>query len=98
MYSDPGWGGIRVECRKDCGACCIAPSITSALPGAPDGKPAGMVCPHLDHDKRCLLFGDPVRPYFCASLQPSADMCGNNREEALSLITAMEDATNPASP
>ena len=27
-----------------CGACCIAPSISSAIPGMPDGKPAGVRC------------------------------------------------------
>ncbi|MGD9940377.1 MAG: YkgJ family cysteine cluster protein [Clostridia bacterium] len=86
-----------MECRKNCGACCFAPSITSALPGSPDGKPEGVACPHLDQDLRCLLFGYPERPDFCTSLQPSADMCGKSREEALSLITAMEKATKPAS-
>ena len=86
-----------MECREKCGACCIAPSITSALPGAPDGKPAGTACPHLSSDMLCQLFGDPERPEFCTTLQPSADLCGKNRDEALSLITAMEDATKPAS-
>ena len=30
-----------MECRTDCGACCIAPSISSPIPGMPQGKPAG---------------------------------------------------------
>ncbi|MBF7801077.1 YkgJ family cysteine cluster protein, partial [Klebsiella pneumoniae] len=29
-----------MECRTDCGACCIAPSISSPIPGMPQGKPA----------------------------------------------------------
>jgi hypothetical protein len=29
-------------CRPDCGACCIAPSISSPIPGMPHGKPAGV--------------------------------------------------------
>ncbi|MGU7695722.1 YkgJ family cysteine cluster protein, partial [Escherichia coli] len=29
-----------MECRPDCGACCTAPSISSPIPGMPDGKPA----------------------------------------------------------
>jgi hypothetical protein len=29
-------------CRPGCGACCIAPSITSPIPGMPDGKPSVM--------------------------------------------------------
>ncbi|MBV6674737.1 YkgJ family cysteine cluster protein, partial [Klebsiella pneumoniae] len=24
-----------MECRTDCGACCIAPSISSPIPGMP---------------------------------------------------------------
>ncbi|MFS9540720.1 YkgJ family cysteine cluster protein, partial [Klebsiella pneumoniae] len=26
-----------MECRTDCGACCIAPSISSPIPGMPQG-------------------------------------------------------------
>ena len=40
-------------CRPGCGACCIAPSITSAIPGMPLGKPAGVRCVQLDDDNRC---------------------------------------------
>ncbi|NYZ53719.1 YkgJ family cysteine cluster protein, partial [Escherichia coli] len=29
-----------MECRPGCGACCTAPSISSPIPGMPDGKPA----------------------------------------------------------
>ncbi|MGO2368564.1 MAG: YkgJ family cysteine cluster protein, partial [Serratia sp. (in: enterobacteria)] len=29
-----------MDCRADCGACCIAPSISSPIPGMPNGKPA----------------------------------------------------------
>ncbi|MDR8085529.1 YkgJ family cysteine cluster protein, partial [Acinetobacter baumannii] len=27
------------QCRPHCGACCTAPSITSPIPGMPNGKP-----------------------------------------------------------
>jgi Fe-S-cluster containining protein len=27
-----------LACRSGCGACCIAPSISSAIPGMPQGK------------------------------------------------------------
>ena len=37
-----------MECRKGCGACCIAPSISSPLPGLPFGKMPGDRCPHLN--------------------------------------------------
>ena len=42
-----------------CGACCIAPSITSPIPGMPHGKPAGIPCVQLDEDFGCRLFGKP---------------------------------------
>lgn len=85
-----------MECREGCGACCIALSITSALPGAPDGKPAGMVCPHLSSDKRCRIYDDPGRPQVCASLKPSPDLCGASFEEAMALIATMEIETTPS--
>lgn len=27
-----------LDCRSGCGACCIAPSISSPIPGMPDGN------------------------------------------------------------
>lgn len=84
-----------MDCRPGCAACCIAPSITSPLPGMPQGKPAGVPCVQLDADGRCRLFGRPERPAFCASLQPAPDMCGEDREHALRLLGALEQATRP---
>ena len=84
-----------VNCRSGCGACCIAPSITSAIPGMPHGKPAGMPCVQLDDAYRCRIFGQPERPAFCASLRPHDDMCGVAREQALALLGAMEQRTRP---
>lgn len=84
-----------MDCRPHCGACCIAPSITSPIPGMPDGKPAGVACIQLDGDLRCRLFGQPGRPACCSGLQPSAEMCGTSREAALRWITALERATAP---
>lgn len=83
-----------MPCRSDCGACCIAPSITSPIPGMPHGKPAGMPCVQLDGDYRCMLFGHPERPAFCASLRPSADMCGADRDQAMQLLDWLERATS----
>jgi len=57
-----------MDCRIGCGACCIAPSISSPIPGMPQGKPAGMRCAQLSADNRCRLFGHPDRPACCASL------------------------------
>jgi hypothetical protein len=84
-----------MNCRSQCGACCIAPSITSPIPGMPEGKPAGVRCVQLRDDMRCALFGDPRRPSFCASLQPSVEMCGARREEALSFLNRLERMTQP---
>jgi len=85
-----------MECRPGCGACCIAPSITSPIPGMPHGKPAGIPCVQLLPDFRCALFGKPDRPAVCASLRPTETMCGATRDEALSLLAALEHATSPA--
>lgn len=84
-----------MDCRPHCGACCIAPSITSPIPGMPHGKPAGIPCVQLLPDCRCALFGRPERPAFCASLRPSDEMCGAGREEALQFLGALERRTKP---
>jgi len=65
------------------------------MPGLPNGKPAGMPCPHLDEALRCRLFGLPARPTVCGSLPPSAEMCGDNREHALHFLERLEKATRP---
>lgn len=85
-----------VACRDGCGACCIAPSITSPIPGMPHGKPAGIPCVQLLPDMRCALFGRPERPAYCASLRPTRSMCGLDRAEALAGLAALEAATRPA--
>ncbi|HTK05809.1 MAG TPA: YkgJ family cysteine cluster protein [Ktedonobacteraceae bacterium] len=85
-----------MECRVGCGACCIAPSISSAIPGMPDGKPAGVRCVQLTEDNRCLLFGKPERPAICSRLRPSAEMCGHSAHEALIYLSRLERATAPA--
>jgi hypothetical protein len=82
------------ECRK-CGACCVAISISSPVPGMPHGKPAGVPCGHLAPDNLCGLFRMRERPDVCLMFQPSADVCGRTRDEALKLIAAMEAATRP---
>jgi len=86
---------MPMDCRARCGACCTAPSITSPIPGMPDGKPAGVACVQLDEQLRCRLFGQPQRPAFCASLRPAADMCGSSRADALAKLATLERATRP---
>lgn len=84
-----------MDCRPDCGACCIAPSITSPIPGMPQGKPAGVRCVQLADDLRCLIFGRPERPAVCGGLQPSAEMCGDSRTQAIAWLTQLERVTAP---
>lgn len=84
------------DCRAQCGACCTAPSITSPIPGMPNGKPAGVRCVQLGDDERCRIFGKPERPAFCGGLQPSREMCGDTREQAIRWLDALERATAPA--
>ena len=84
-----------LSCRDGCGACCIAPSISSPIPGMPDGKPAGVRCIQLMDDLRCAIFGRPERPAVCGGLMPAADMCGDSREHAVAWLSDLERATAP---
>ncbi|MBV9615985.1 MAG: YkgJ family cysteine cluster protein [Ktedonobacteraceae bacterium] len=84
-----------MECRIGCGACCIAPSISSPIPGMPHGKPAGVRCVQLTDDNRCRLFGRPERPRVCCELRPSEEMCGHSREDALARLNFLERMTKP---
>lgn len=69
-------------CRSHCAACCIYPSISSAIPGMPDGKPAMVPCIHLDSELKCKLFGKPDRPRVCVGFQPEGIICGQDAAEA----------------
>ena len=82
-------------CRPGCAACCIAPSISSPIPGMPTGKPAGVRCVQLDDALGCRLFGHPSRPAVCRQLQPARDMCGDSAPAALAWLTHLEVATRP---
>ncbi|PLR40894.1 hypothetical protein CYR55_05785 [Chimaeribacter californicus] len=84
-----------MECRTDCGACCIAPSISSPIPGMPDGKPANTRCVQLDEQLRCRLFRSPLRPKVCGGLQASREMCHSHRDDALIFLARLEAATAP---
>lgn len=80
-----------MKCRKYCGACCIAPSISSPLPGLPDGKAAGVPCIHLDENFHCQIYDHPDKPDVCKKFLADPDVCGTSREEALILLTALEN-------
>ncbi len=82
-----------MQCRAGCGACCIAPSISSPIPGMPDGKPAGVRCVQLDERNLCRLFGRPERPAVCGQFAADPDVCGASDDEALRLLGELERLT-----
>ncbi len=84
-----------MNCRIGCAACCIAPSISSYIPGMPEGKPAGTRCVQLTDDNRCRIHGRAERPAVCASLRPDDAMCGRSDEEAMEILAFLELATRP---
>jgi len=79
-----------MECRTSCGACCIAPSISSPIPGMPYGKKAGETCTQLTDDFKCKLFDNDKRPAVCSSFRPEHIVCGDSREEALETLYRLE--------
>lgn len=84
-----------MQCHAACAACCILPSISSPIPGMPDGKPAGVSCVQLTEDLRCALFGSPERPAVCGALRPALDLCGADCKDAFALLWELERATAP---
>ncbi|PHV71703.1 zinc/iron-chelating domain-containing protein [Sporanaerobium hydrogeniformans] len=84
-----------MKCRENCGACCIAPSITTPIPGMPQGKKAGQRCVQLDEFNRCKIFGSPSRPEVCGRLKPHEEMCGHSQEEAMAYLEHLEKLTMP---
>jgi len=82
-----------MKCREGCGACCIAPSISSAIPGMPNGKAAGERCIQLSVENLCNIFGQAERPAVCSAFEADAEVCGNSSEEAIRLIGWWEQMT-----
>lgn len=66
----------------------------------PQGKAAGERCAQLDHENRCIVFGDPRRPLVCSSLRASVEMCGADdgvsatRVHAMQFLARLERATS----
>jgi Fe-S-cluster containining protein len=83
-----------MECRLGCGACCIAPSINSPIPGMPDGKKAGQRCIQLNTDNLCKLFGLPERPALCDRFKADIEVCGNSNQQALENLIYLEQVTS----
>jgi Fe-S-cluster containining protein len=78
-----------VNCRK-CGACCIAPSISSPIPGLPNGKPKNFRCPHLDENNLCKLYNSTERPLVCSECKADPEFCGKNFDEAIKIFNSLE--------
>jgi Fe-S-cluster containining protein len=81
-----------MECREKCGACCIAPSISSEIPGMPEGKPAGTRCIHLQEDFSCGIYDR--RPKVCRDFRAEELVCGNTRKEALEILSRLENESS----
>jgi Fe-S-cluster containining protein len=84
-----------MNCRPGCAACCIVLSISTPIPGMPDGKPAHVRCVQLDASGRCKLFGAPARPRVCVNLRPEPEMCGATTRDAIVSLRRLERATRP---
>ena len=84
-----------MECRPGCAACCIAPQITTAIPNMPDGKPAGTPCANLNENLNCTIWDRKDYPGLCRAFLPDSEHCGENREQALKILTRLEQETGP---
>ncbi|MCF2860123.1 YkgJ family cysteine cluster protein [Pseudoalteromonas sp. SMS1] len=76
-----------MECRLGCGACCIAPSISSL------NKAANVRCVHLNQDNLCAIFGKPERPKVCHDFKADKEMCGTNNKQAMANLIYLEAVT-----
>lgn len=81
----------KKKCSQ-CGACCIALSISSALPGMEKGKPAGIPCVNLTEDHLCAEYSR--RPAVCREFSPT-ELCGSSFEEAMCRLGELERLTAP---
>ena len=80
-----------MECRTGCGACCIALSISSRLPGMLDGKQEGVKCIHLLADCTCAIYDDPAKPKVCSDFKAEPEFCGSDREEAMRILFSLSE-------
>ncbi len=83
---------MPMECRSGCGACCIALSISSPIPGMPEGKPAGVRCIHLRDDFTCAIYNDPEKPQVCRDFKAEAEFCGTSREVAMDILSSLSES------
>jgi hypothetical protein len=82
------------QCRKGCAACCIVISISSPLPGMPNGKPAGVPCIHLDEKYCCKLHNEVNYPEVCRNFAFDPEFCGASNSEAFERLSKLEMLTS----
>ncbi|MBE0388928.1 hypothetical protein PLUTE_a3687 [Pseudoalteromonas luteoviolacea DSM 6061] len=70
-----------------CGACCIAPSISSL------NKAANVRCKYLNQDNLCSIFDKPERPKVCSDFKADKDTCGTSNEQAMANLIYLEAVT-----
>jgi Fe-S-cluster containining protein len=80
-----------MDCRSNCGACCIALSISSPIQGMPDGKPSGVKCIHLLDDFSCSIYLSVDKPRVCSEFKAEAEFCGADREEAMRILYSLSE-------
>ncbi|WP_220720135.1 YkgJ family cysteine cluster protein [Agarivorans litoreus] len=76
-----------MQCRLGCGACCIAPSISSL------NKAAGERCVHLNADNLCAIFGKAERPKVCSDFKAVEWLCGTTQQQAMDNLIYLEKQT-----
>jgi uncharacterized protein len=81
------------KCRQGCGACCVFMSISSPIPGHPNGKPAGVTCNALTKTWECSLYNTDLFPAICKQFKGDPETCGKTFEEAKKGIIALERQT-----
>lgn len=84
-----------MTCRPGCAACCIYISISSPIPGMPEGKPAGIRCRNLDGNNLCRIYGTEHYPKVCHDFKPDLEMCGETNEHAKAFLELLEKETSP---
>jgi uncharacterized protein len=80
-----------MNCRENCAACCIALSISSEIPGMPNGKPAGVRCINLLENLKCGIYDTGTKPKVCDDFKAEKSFCGTTREEALAILSSLSE-------
>lgn len=85
---------VENKCRPGCAACCIVISITSPLPGMPEGKPGGVRCVNLDKNNFCMIHDSANFPEVCSNFKFDIEFCGKTNEEAMKNLSELEKLTS----